>query len=173
MRIFALLLSACATAAMATQAYAQSCPIIYSGFEGERAVERICSAILSFNQNGVPGVMADDCEGDDCCDDDDPTWLPAPPFSAIISMGEWGVSISRLSDNHESEIRRILEYADILDDYYGGYGERRRIPSLEDNYSYGVPDDMRYLAQREPWIERAIANGNLVYYYLRRESDRH
>lgn len=163
------IISICITA----RADAQECPIVFSGWEGEEEAQRICSAIQSFNQNGVPGVMADDCEGDDCCDDDDPTWFPSPPYSAIISMGQWGVSISRLDEDHEIQIREILEYSDILDDYHGGYGDSRRIPSLEDSYSYDVPDDMRYLAQREQWVERAISNGNLVYYYLRPDRDRY
>ncbi len=173
MQYSAILFGLFAAATLATQAQAQNCPLDYSGWDGEEAAERICSAIRSFNQNGVPGVLADDCEGDDCCDDSDPTWLPAPPYSAIISISESSVHISRLDERYASEIKEILEYSDILDDHYGGYGERRRIPSLESGYSYGVPNRMRDLAERDHWVQRSLLSGNLVYYYLRRERNRY
>jgi hypothetical protein len=151
-------------------AAAQECPIFHKSWEGEERANLVCEAIQSFNQNGFPGGVADDCDGDDCCDDDDPTWMPSPPYNAIVSMGPWGLSIFPLQEDVADELYDALSYSNLLEQN-DGYGLTRQTPSLDNGYGFDVPEQMRYLAEQQSWVREHISRGNLVYYYLRNQVD--
>ena len=147
----------------ASAAWAENCPLQALDSSGQEVeVEAICNAIDSFNQKGVPGVILAD-DDDDECDGDDPTWMPRPPYSALITVDPSGFGISRLNEDEEYEIVRAIKDGDILDDFRE-IGSSS-VASLDRNSN--VPSEMRYVAQLNSYSLRAISNGRLVYYFLR------
>lgn len=147
---------------------AQDCLISHSDPWEKEAAMQICNAVGSFNNRGVPGIIADDCEGEDCCDDEDPSWLPSPPFSAIISISAQGFFIHNLDDGQAEEIRGAL----IDSGFFNGFGslqEKQFIPSLDDDLPSSTLSVMIQLMEQDRWVEQRILNGNLVYYYITKD----